>query len=38
VLSVSPQIVARLITTPPTRVVALSGEHDRSTLTSSKAR
>jgi len=32
VLSVSPQIVARLITTPPTRVVALSGEHDRSTV------
>lgn len=30
-LSVSPQIVARHITTPPTRVVAVSGEHDRST-------
>jgi len=32
VLSVSPQIVARHITTPPTRVVAVSGEHDRSTV------
>jgi len=32
VLSASPQIVARHITTPPTRVVVLSGEHDRSTV------
>jgi anti-anti-sigma factor len=32
VLSVSPQIVARHIASPPTRVVALSGEHDRSTV------
>ena len=31
-MSTSPQIVARHITTPPTRVVALSGEHDRSTV------
>jgi anti-anti-sigma factor len=32
VLSVSPQIVTRHITTPPTRVVTVSGEHDRSTV------
>jgi len=32
VLSASPQIVARLIANPPTRVVALWGEHDRSTV------
>lgn len=31
-LSVSPQIVTRHITTPPTRVVTVSGEHDRSTV------
>lgn len=31
-LSLSPQIVTRHITTPPTRVVAVSGEHDRSTV------
>lgn len=31
-LSVSPQIVTRHITTPPTRVVAVCGEHDRSTV------
>ena len=30
-LSISPQIVARRIFDPPTRVVALSGEHDLST-------
>lgn len=31
-MSVSPQIVARHITTPPTRVLTVSGEHDRSTV------
>lgn len=31
-LSVSPQIVARHIAAPPVRVVAVSGDHDRSTV------